>query len=44
MRTLIDTDYKQKTNNANRVHTEWNLMFNEATPAVFDEAMNFLQV
>ena len=42
IRTLINTDYKQKTN-ANRVHTEWSLMFNEATPAVFDGAMTFLQ-
>jgi len=38
--TFIDTNYKAKT--VNGVQTDWKLQFNEATPAVFDEAINYL--
>ena len=35
--TFIKTEYKDKT--VNGVHKDWNLKFNEGTPAVFDEAI-----
>ena len=39
--TLIASDYKAKTGN-NNIHTEWNLQFNEVSPAQFDGAVTFL--
>ena len=38
---FIKTEYKDKT--VNGVHSEWRLRFNEATPAVFDEAIEYLR-
>lgn len=40
--TFINNEYKAKTNNSTRVHSDWNLQFNEATPGVFDNAISFL--
>ena len=40
--TLIDTDYKQKTNTGTNVHNDWSLMFNEQAPAQFDLAVTYL--
>lgn len=37
---FIKSEYKDKT--VNGIHSAWRLRFNEATPAVFDEAIRFL--
>ena len=38
--SFITTNYKDKTKNG--IHSEWNLMFNEATPGVFDSTISYL--
>lgn len=39
--TFIDTEYKSKTSSSTKLHSVWMLTFNEACPAVFDEAINY---
>ena len=40
-KSFITTNYKDKT--TNNIHSEWNLLFNEATPGVFDGAISYLE-
>src|SRR3990167_816596 len=40
--TFITTEFKEKVPSGSSTHSVWLVSFNEACPAVFDEAINYL--